>query len=126
MKIFRKAQSKILVILTALLASSVCAASGLGVMNAQAEAQTGVQADAGMTCTDTEVQDIAYSQHPSIVYLGFRLTESDYDDYAYIAGRYLDRVFPTQKTLLDEAGKKANEDVKLQAVKKAIIKNLFI
>lgn len=44
--------------------------------------------------------------------------ESEYD-YSYVAGRYLDRVFPPQKTLLDEAGKKAEGDVKLEALRKA-------
>ena len=50
--------------------------------------------------------------------------ESEYD-YSYIAGRYMDRVFPTQKTLLDEAGKKSDDEVKMQAVKKAAIYEAF-
>lgn len=82
MKIFRKAQSKILVLLTALLASSVCVTAGFNVINTQAEAQSGTE----LTYTDTEVQDIAFAQHPSMVYIGFRLTVSDYDDYEYQAG----------------------------------------
>ena len=51
-------------------------------------------------------------------------TESEYD-YSYVAGRYMERVFPTQKGLLDEAGKKAEDEVKLDALKKSAIYDAF-
>ena len=51
-------------------------------------------------------------------------TDSEYD-YSYVAGRYLERVFPTQKNMLDEVGKKASEDAKLSALKKAAIYDAF-
>ena len=37
---------------------------------------------------DTEVEGIAYSQHPTVVFFGFGLTESDYDDFELYEGDY--------------------------------------
>lgn len=50
--------------------------------------------------------------------------ESEYD-YSYVAGRYLERVFPSQKTLLDETGKKADSDTKIEALKKSGMYDAF-
>lgn len=51
--------------------------------------------------------------------------ESVYD-YSYIAGLYLNRVFPTNKTLLEEVGKKASDEEKLEAVKQAAKYDAFV
>ncbi|MBQ7830741.1 MAG: hypothetical protein IJ393_01560 [Clostridia bacterium] len=37
---------------------------------------------------DTEVEDIAFTQHPTCVFFGFKLTVSDYDDFGSWQGDY--------------------------------------
>ena len=84
MKILKRVNSKILVLLTALLLTVLSLFAGFNVMSTtKANADT-----AGMTYMDTQVKGLAYVQNGNSVILVFRLTESDYDDCGEVKGEF--------------------------------------
>ena len=58
-----------------------------GVQFSQVSAETGSD-ESDITYIDTEVEGIAFVQHPTCVFFGFRLMESDYDDFGRWEGDY--------------------------------------
>ncbi len=78
MKILRKTQSKAIVLWMALLLVVISLFSGVQFLRVSAENSSN---ESDIVYIDTEVEGIAYVQHPTRVFFGFRLTESDYDDF---------------------------------------------
>lgn len=77
MKLLKRIQTKTLVLYTVFL-TLILALVGLGFSHFTARANTdGTE----ITYIDTEVAGIAFMQHPSRVYFGFILTESDYSAF---------------------------------------------
>ena len=78
MKVLQKAQFRIFVLLTALFLLCACLFTSAPVTRASAsDASTSTDVE----CIDTNVENIVYAQHTSCVFFGFKLTESDYDDF---------------------------------------------
>ncbi len=84
MKILKMITPKKLVAWIALLLMTVFLWSGVSVFKTSAEEAV----EETVTYIDTDVKNIVYSQHPSVVFLGFELTESDYDDYGLFEGDF--------------------------------------
>ncbi len=82
MGLLRRIQSKISVLLIALL-MSVFLFAGWNFLQVSAVGDTNE-----ITYIDTEVKNIAFVQHPSRVFFGFELTESDYDDFGLMEGDF--------------------------------------
>jgi len=78
MKILRKIQSKAIVLGMALFLLVFSLFSGVQFLRVSAENNSN---ESEIVYIDTEVEGIAYVQHPTCVFFGFRLTESDYDDF---------------------------------------------
>ncbi len=77
MKLLKRIQTKTLVLYTIFL-TLVLAFIGFGFSCFTASATTD---ENEITYIDSEVAGIAFMQHPTRVYFGFKLTESDYDDF---------------------------------------------
>lgn len=89
MKILKKAQRKIFGLLTALVLVCALAFIGISAYVPQASADTNPDAmPETVEYIDTNVDAIVYAQHPSCVFFGFGLTESDYDDYGLYEGDF--------------------------------------
>lgn len=82
MKILKKLQLKTLGLCITLLALTVSLFTGVNFVQASAETQPEV------TYIDTDVEGIVFAQHPTCVFFGFKLTESDYDDFGNFEGDY--------------------------------------
>ncbi len=93
MKILRKTQSKVIVLGITLVLLMFSLFYGVQFSRVLAE-DTPDESD--IVYIDTEVEGIAFVQHPTCVFFGFRLTESDYDDFGLWEGDY--RATPTQPT----------------------------
>ena len=85
MKIFKKIQLKSFVLWIALFALTLSLFTGVNFLTASAETE---ENETEITYIDTEVESIAFTQHPTCVFLGFRLEGSDYDDYHNWEGDY--------------------------------------
>lgn len=85
MKRLKRLQTKLLFGLLALVMAMAFFFSGAQLVNVSADTQS---QETGITYIDTEVDGIAFVQHPTVVFFGFRLTESDYDDYGKREGDY--------------------------------------
>ena len=85
MKILKKAKSKLLVLLTALVLAVVSMFAGLNVSVAPK-----ANADGGMEYIDTQVDSIGYLKSGSRFIFAFRLTVNDYADYTQIPGDFPD------------------------------------
>lgn len=77
MKLLKRIQTKTLVLYTVFL-TLILALIGLGFSHFTARANTD---EPEITYIDTDVAAIAFMQHPTRVYFGFILTESDYSDF---------------------------------------------
>ena len=77
MKLLKRIQTKTLVLYTVFL-TLILALIGLGFSHFTARANTD---ESEITYIDTDVAAIAFMQHPTRVYFGFILTESDYSDF---------------------------------------------
>ena len=77
MKLLKRIQTKTLVLYTIFL-TLVLAFIGFGFSCFTASATTD---ENEITYIDSEVAGIAFVQHPTCVFFGFKLTESDYDDF---------------------------------------------
>ena len=77
MKILRRVNSKMLVLLTTLLLAVLTMFAGVNV----SQAPKASAADAGMTYVETEVSEIRVFRTSKYQILAFVLTESDYDDF---------------------------------------------
>ena len=84
MKTFSKIQTKALVFCMTIL-MSVLAVVGIHFMPHTASAASN---ESEIVYIDTEVEDIAFTQHPTCVFFGFKLSESDYDDFGSWQGDY--------------------------------------
>ena len=84
MKTFSKIQTKALVFCMTIL-MLVLALMGIHFMPHTASAASN---ESEIVYIDTEVEDIAFTQHPTCVFFGFKLTESDYDDFGSWEGDY--------------------------------------
>ena len=82
MKTFSKIQTKAIVLCMAIL-MSVLTFFGLNSMPYTANADSN---EPEIIYVDTEVLDIAFTQHPTCVFFGFKLSVSDYDDFGSWAG----------------------------------------
>ena len=78
MKILKKVQLKICVVLTALF---LVAASIFGFNVKSSVTADAAEMPANVTYINTDVKSITFAQHPNQVYFGFELTVSDYGDY---------------------------------------------
>ena len=85
MKRLKRLQTKLLFGLLALVMATAFFFSGAQFVNVSADTQS---QETEITYIDTEVDGIAFVQHPTVVFFGFRLTESDYDDYGKREGDY--------------------------------------
>ena len=85
MKRFIKLQTRIFFGLLAFVLASAFFFSGVKVANVSADTQTQTTE---ISYIDTELDEIAFVQHPTCVYIGFKLTESDYDDYGRREGDF--------------------------------------
>lgn len=83
MKILKRAQFKIFVLLTALLMALASLCAGAQVLRVSAE---DTLEEAEVTYIDTEVERIAFSQIGNNVFFGFELTESDYQELDGMSG----------------------------------------
>ncbi|MBO5480620.1 MAG: hypothetical protein J6A63_05500, partial [Clostridia bacterium] len=88
MKAFSKIQTKVFVLCMAVL-MSVLALMGIRFMPHTASAASN---ESEIVYIDTAVEDIAFTQHPTCVFFGFKLSESDYDDFGSWAGDYVGTV----------------------------------
>ena len=88
MKAFSKIQTKVFVLCMAVL-MSVLALMGICFMPHTASAASN---ESEIVYIDTAVEDIAFTQHPTCVFFGFKLSESDYDDFGSWAGDYVGTV----------------------------------
>ena len=77
MKTFSKIQTKAFVFCMTIL-MLVLALMGIHFMPHTASADSNASE---IIYIDTEVEDIAFTQHPTCVFFGFRLSGSDYDDF---------------------------------------------
>ena len=77
MKLLKRIQTKTLVLYIVFL-TLILALIGLGFSHFTARANTD---EPEITYIDTDVAAIAFMQHPTRVYFGFILTESDYSDF---------------------------------------------
>ncbi len=93
MKILKKIKAKAIFLGIALFLLVLSLFSGVQFL--QVSAETGSN-ESTITYIDTEVEGIAFVQHPTCVFFGFRLTESDYDDFGLWEGDY--KATPTQAT----------------------------
>jgi hypothetical protein len=59
-----------------------------GVHFVSASAEETIPTD--ITYIETNVEDIEFVKHPTCVFFGFRLTESDYDDFGEFQGDFGD------------------------------------
>ena len=84
MKAFSKIQTKAFVLCMTIL-MSVLALMGIHFMPHTASAASNASE---IIYIDTEVEDIAFTQHPTCVFFGFKLSESDYDDFGSWEGDY--------------------------------------
>ena len=84
MKAFSKIQTKALVFCMTIL-MSVLAVVGIHFMPHTASAASN---ESEIVYIDTAVEDIAFTQHPTCVFFGFKLSESDYDDFGSWEGDY--------------------------------------
>ena len=84
MKAFSKIQTKVYVLCMAIL-MSVLAVVGIHFMPHTASAASN---EPEIVYIDTAVEDIAFTQHPTCVFFGFKLSESDYDDFGSWQGDY--------------------------------------
>ena len=78
MRILKKIQTRFLVLCMALLLTLAFAVTGIPFEKLSANAS---KEETGIIYIDTEVEGIVFTQHPNNVFFGFRLTESDYDDF---------------------------------------------
>ena len=85
MKAFSKIQTKAFVLCMTVL-MSVLAFMGIYFMPHTASADSN---EPEIVYIDTEVEDIAFTQHPTCVFFGFKLSESDYDDFGSWQGDYM-------------------------------------
>ena len=89
MKILKKAQRRIFGLLTALMLVCALAFMRISAYVPQVSADTNPDAmPETVEYIDTNVDAIIYAQHPSCVFFGFGLTESDYDDYGLYEGDF--------------------------------------
>ena len=84
MRLFKMMKSKRIGIFIASLLAAVFLAPGL--LSVQASAETAPASE--IIYIDTEVETIIYAQHPTCVFFGFYLTESDYDDFGTWEGDF--------------------------------------
>ena len=85
MKLLKRIQPKLFVVFMALFLASVSLFAGLKILHVSAD---GDEMPAEITYIDTEVEGIAFVQHPEVVFLGFNLTESDYSDFGPFEGDF--------------------------------------
>ena len=85
MKRFKRLQTKLFFGLLAFVLASAFFFSGVKVASVSADTQAQTTE---ITYVDTELSGIAFVQHPTCVYIGFKLTESDYDDYGRSEGDF--------------------------------------
>ena len=85
MKIMKKAQFKIFVLLTAVLLMFASLWTGAYLPRAYADDTFD---ESKVTYIDTNVENITYAQHPECVFLGFELSESDYDEFGLFEGDF--------------------------------------
>ena len=84
MRLLEKIQTKALVLCMIFLTLAF-ALFGIGFSHFSASADV---EETEIVYIDTEVEDIAFTQHPTCVFFGFKLTESDYDDFNNWEGDY--------------------------------------
>ena len=85
MRVLRRVETKIFFALMALVMLLSFFFAGTGFVRVSAEEGAD---GATPTVIETEVDGIAFVQHPTCVYFGFRLTESDYDDFGLREGGF--------------------------------------
>ncbi len=85
MKILKKAKLNVFVLLTAVCMLIVSLFTGGYIPCASAETAFD---ESKIEYVDTDVEAIIYAQHSSYLFFGFRLTESDYDDYGLYEGDF--------------------------------------
>ena len=88
MKILKMITPQKLVAWIALLLTTIFLCFGVSFVKTAADSATGVTTEDGVTYIDTEVKHIVFAQHTSVVFFGFELTESDYDDYGVYEGDF--------------------------------------
>ena len=84
MRLLKKIQTKALVLCMIFLTLAF-AFLGMGFSHFSASADT---EESEIVYIDTAVEDIAFTQHPTCVFFGFKLSESDYDDFGSWEGDY--------------------------------------
>ena len=85
MKILKKLQLKSLALWVLLFALTLSLFTGITFTKASAETST---EEAEVTYLDTEVEGIVFAQHPSCVFFGFKLADSDYAKYGNWEGDF--------------------------------------
>lgn len=85
MRVLRRVETKIFFALMALVMLLSFFFAGTGFVRVSAEEGAD---GATPTVIETEVDGIAFVQHPTCVYFGFRLTESDYNDFGLREGGF--------------------------------------
>ena len=78
MKLLKKIQARFLVLCMALLLTLAFAFTGMNLVHLSANAS---EEETEIIYIDTNVEGIVFTQHPGQVFFGFKLTESDYDDF---------------------------------------------
>lgn len=84
MKILKKIRTSMLVAWIVALMLAVSWIAGINVVSASADNAP----PADITYIETNVEDIEFVKHPTCVFFGFRLTESDYDDFGPFQGDF--------------------------------------
>lgn len=84
MKILKKIQSNVFVALLAVFALVVSWVAGVKCVSASADDTLPTESP----YKETEVIDIEFVKHPTCVFFGFRLSESDYDDFGEFQGDF--------------------------------------
>ena len=92
MKLFRKIRLNVFVVFMAAFMLAFSLVAGVNFTLASAESGDPDALPADITYIDTEVAGIEFVQHPTNVFFGFRLTESDYDDFGQFEGDDRNRI----------------------------------
>lgn len=87
MKLFKKIRLNVFVVLVATFMLAFSLVAGVDVTLVSADVNSDAP-PAEITYIDTEVERIEFVQHPTNVFFGFRLTESDYDDFGAFEGDF--------------------------------------
>lgn len=111
MKVFKKLRLNIFVVLMATFMLAISLTAGVNCALVSADTVDPDAPPAEITYIKTDVEDIEFVQHPTNVFFGFRLTESDYETHGQFEGDDRNRIER------DEEGKETKKETYTEQLK---------